>query len=172
MNLGNFVLILGCISVGIVFLTLKVTAFWRARRLQRIFAHAHSAEKNASQLFEKRGYRVLGEQVEKDAFMIVDGRRVPYRVRADYLLRKGNKTYVAEVKTGNQAVSFLQSHTRRQLLEYYLVYQPRAVLLVDGEEGKIEEVVFPGRRSGLRMWGWGVVIFLLGLVVGQWINLL
>ncbi len=110
--------------------------------------------------------------MEKDAFMIVDGRRVPYRVRADYLLRKGNKTYVAEVKTGNQAVSFLQSHTRRQLLEYYLVYQPQAVLLVDGEEGKIEEVVFPDRRSGLKMWGWGVGIFLLGLVVGQWINLL
>jgi len=108
--------------------------------------------------------------VEKDAFMQVNSHRVPYRVRADYLLRKGNKTYVAEVKTGNQAASILQPHTRRQLLEYYLVYRPRAVLLIDGEEGKIEEVVFPYRHNDLREWGWGLFLFLLGFVVGQWIR--
>ncbi|MEN3187397.1 MAG: hypothetical protein ABDK94_01245 [Atribacterota bacterium] len=147
-------------------------SLWRARRLRRIFAHAHEVEKNAFQLLEKKGYRVLGEQVEKEAFMIVDGQRVLYRVRADYLLRKGNRTYVAEVKTGDQAVSVLQSHTRRQLLEYYLVYKPQAVLLVDGEEGTIVEVVFPGRNNGLKIWEWGTIVFLLGFVVGQWISLL
>ncbi|MCX7668419.1 MAG: hypothetical protein N2Z84_05765 [Atribacterota bacterium] len=172
MRLDSFILVLVFVAVGMAFLTLKVVSFWRARRLRKIFSHAHNVEKQASHLLEKRGYQVLGEQVEKDAFMVVDGRMVPYRVRVDYLLRKGNKTYVAEVKTGNQAVSFLQSHTRRQLLEYYLVYRPQAVLLVDGEAGKIEEVVFPNRKSGLRIWGWGVIFFFLGLVVGQWVSLL
>ncbi|MGC8777165.1 MAG: hypothetical protein ACP5Q4_00605 [Candidatus Caldatribacteriaceae bacterium] len=170
MSFRDFILILVLSSIGVAFLTIKIFFSLRRRHLRRLFFHAHEAERKAAQFLEQNGYRVVGEQVEKDAFVQVNSRKVPYRVRADYLLRKGNKTYVAEVKTGNQATSILQPPTRRQLLEYYLVYRPRAVLLIDGEEGKIEEIVFPYRRNDLSGWGWSLFLFLLGFVVGQWIR--
>lgn len=170
MNSRDFILILVVSSIGVAFLTARILFSLRRRYRRKVFFRAHEMEKRAAQLLEDRGYRVLGEQVEKSTFVKVDGQKIPYKVRADYFLKKGRRTYIAEVKAGNQVASVLQPHTRRQLLEYYFIYRPQAVLLVDGERGEIEEVTFPYGSTGLKGWGWGLVLFLLGFMVGQWIN--
>lgn len=158
------------LSVGMTLFALWIFAVLRKRRWRKIFSRAHEVEKKVAQLLERKGYRVLGAQVEQEAFLRIDGRKVSYTVRADYVLQKGHRTYVAEVKTGNQVGNGISPQVRRQLLEYFLVYQPQAVLLVDGEREKIEEVVFFGAAKRLGGWGWMVLLFLLGIVVGQWVN--
>jgi len=132
-------------------------------------ARAQRGEKKAEEVLKKNGYHVIGEQVERSAYMDIDGEKVGYEVRADYLLKRGWRRYVAEVKTGNYATSPLQPHTRRQLLEYYLVYHPQAVLLVDGDGEKVYRVTFPIHRGYLFPWIWTALFFFIGFLVGQWI---
>jgi hypothetical protein len=76
--------------------------------------------------------------------MVVDGESVPVTVRADYLVVRAGRRYVAEVKTGSTAPSAHHVATRRQLLEYRHAFEVDGVLLVDPEEDSVSEVSFPG----------------------------
>ena len=49
---------------------------------------------------------------------------------------------MAEVKTG-EYLRFDHSRVRRQLLECYLVYHPKAIILVNGESNELYQVAFP-----------------------------
>ncbi|HQE24559.1 MAG TPA: hypothetical protein PKZ70_00905, partial [Candidatus Atribacteria bacterium] len=61
---------------------------------------------------------------------------------------------------------------RRQLLEYYLVYHPKAVILVDGDNNELYQVTFPLTNNFSRRWVGivSILVFTLGLVIGQWIK--
>ena len=67
----------------------------------------------------------------------------PIVVRADLLVSRGARRFVAEVKTGARAPRIETAATRRQLLEYAVAYDVDGVLLVDMEEHTISEVEFP-----------------------------
>ena len=79
----------------------------------------------------------------------VDGERIEFEVRADAIVQRKRRRYVAEIKTG-RAASVRSRHTRRQLLEYALLYDADGVLLVDATGGTIHEVEFSAlsRRRG------------------------
>ena len=72
----------------------------------------------------------------------VDGEPVDVRVRADLLVARDGLRYVAEVKTGGQAPDPTYPPTRRQLLEYMLVFEPDGLLLVNPDEGTITEAEY------------------------------
>lgn len=55
--------------------------------------------------------------------------------------RKGRR-YVAEVKTGERAPDPCHPPTRRQLLEYAMVFEANEVLLVDVPAGEIRTISF------------------------------
>jgi hypothetical protein len=106
--------------------------------------HAQRGEQRAEHLLRARGYRILDRQVSGSWTLKVDGQDVQASVRADLLVRRRGRTYVAEVKTGRQATDPTFPATRRQLLEYLLIFEPDGVLLVDVDAGKILTVEFPG----------------------------
>jgi hypothetical protein len=112
----------------------------RARRRQR---RAEAGERDAERLLRARGYHVCETQPRRRLTLHVDGEPRTVEVRADYLVRRGGRSLVAEVKTGERAPRPHAPKTRRQLLEYRLVYDVSGVLLVDMERGSILEVEFP-----------------------------
>ena len=63
--------------------------------------------------------------------------------RADLLVERDGRLYVADVKSGALATDPTLPATRRQLLEYLLAYEVDGALLVDMEARQIREVVFP-----------------------------
>jgi len=65
-----------------------------------------------------------------------------YLVRIDYLARKKGKVYVVEVKSGEKIPYITNRETRRQMLEYYLAYQPSGILLLNMKNKSISEVKF------------------------------
>jgi len=138
------VLILGLASAVLVL----ATALWLARgragrasvRRQR---RARRGEERARRVLRRAGFRVDEFQPRESWWMIVDGRDVEVHVRADYLVSRFRRTYVAEVKTGDRAPDPTYPPTRRQLLEYSLAFDVDGVLLVDVEEKEIFEVGFP-----------------------------
>ena len=119
----------------------------RARKLRRRFIRAANTEAQAPALLRERGYAVLGAQVRGDYCLTVDGRPFPVELRADYVVSRDKKRYVAEVKSGKLAPRLATAATRRQLLEYLMAFEVDGVLLVDGEARQIHEVEFPTRNQ-------------------------
>jgi hypothetical protein len=137
--------VLAAASLGLLqTLRLWWRAASRARRLRRLATRARAAEVRAATLLESHGYRIVAEQ-PVTTWLIGDHEAL---VRADYLVEKGARTYVAEVKSGADAPSLSSRATRRQLLEYFCAFAVDGVLMVDAESGSIEHVPFAlPRRS-------------------------
>ena len=112
----------------------------RCRRLGR------AGEKEALRLLARAGFRVIDTEVGATGQVVVDGEPHEYTVRADALVRRRFRRYVAEFKGGAEAASIANRATRRQLLEYASVFDVHGVLLVDATEGRIHRVRFPGLR--------------------------
>ncbi|HXL01628.1 MAG TPA: hypothetical protein PK016_00690 [Candidatus Atribacteria bacterium] len=157
-------------SVAVV-ITMFVSSAWRRHRRKKIFSRAQVVEKEAASLLENSGFKLVEEQPEREFFIQVNGKKIPCKARADYLVRRGKDLYVAEVKTG-EYLHFDHPRVRRQLLEYYLVYRPKAIILVNGESDELYRVTFP--FSNASIWRWMVILsilfFVLGLIIGRWIK--
>jgi hypothetical protein len=136
--------------------------WWRrgavARRLRAQWARAGRGEERAEALLARAGWQIEGRQVSMRYELRVDGAPTSVLVRADFVVRRGSRRYVAEVKTGRWAPRIETSATRRQLLEYRVAFDADGVLLVDAEASKISFVEFPEttpRRTGWLSALWG-----------------
>lgn len=114
----------------------------RSRRGRRAANRGLDAEVEAEHLLERRGYRILERQVQGSWPLRVDGEDVDARLRADLLVGRRSRVFVAEVKTG-PAARASSPNTRRQLLEYLLAFECDGVLLVDMDTEEVLRVEFP-----------------------------
>ena len=110
-------------------------------RVKRTFKSGRIAENAAVKFLRSHGYKILASQLREEVIIYVDGEAEKSIVRADYLVRRGWKLYVVEVKSGQQGNAKLPA-IRRQLLEYYMVYQPDGILLLDMEHKNLQEIRF------------------------------
>jgi len=132
----------GLLLVGVLLGAAAVR--WRSRR--RIARHrrqGRDGEERALRLLDRAGYRVLDTQVAAEGRVRVDGTAVTYRVRADAIVKRRFRRYVAEFKGGNESAAITNRATRRQLLEYALLFDVAGILLVDAARGRIHRVEFP-----------------------------
>lgn len=144
---------------------LRVRRSWRALRLRLRMDRARRREALAEPLLERAGYAVLGAQLTATCPLLLDGERLEPTVRADYLVARRGRTYVAEAKSGPRATDPSDRATRRQLLEYTIAYDVDGVLLVDTESGVVRTVEFPTLRRGAP-WPTVVSSIVLGAVLG------
>jgi Holliday junction resolvase len=140
---GVLVFILS-ISGGIIclFLFVKIGNWLRAKRLRKRFSKSRQAEKEAEKILKKNGYAVIDAQKSKPLLITIGDKIHRYLVRIDYLARKRGKVYVVEVKSGEKIPYITNRETRRQMLEYYLAYQPCGILLLNMKNKSISEVKF------------------------------
>lgn len=160
--------------LGIVFgvaLATWIARAWRRRRLGARMSRARRAEAQAVGILERAGYTVLAEQVTAACALTRDGEPLAPLVRADFLVGRGGRTWVAEAKSGARAPDPSERATRRQLLEYAVTYDVDGVLLVDTEEGRVVEVGFPALRRPALRFEHGVLVgacAMLGVWWGLW----
>ena len=143
----------------------------RARSLRAV-----DGELGAVAILERSGYAVLDRQVMGSWSVRADGESVTFGLRADYLVERKGKRYIAEVKTGRLAPRLSHGPTRRQLLEYSAAFDVHGVILVDADAETLTHVdvdLFPdrSRHGGTRPHAGTValvafVLFFLGVVVG------
>lgn len=107
------------------------------RRRQRVARRGESA---AEVLLAELGYEVVDRQVHQPWTVTVDGHEHTVAARLDLLVERGGLCYAAEVKTGSRAPDPTRPTTRRQLLEYQLLFDVDGVLLVDMEAGVVHTV--------------------------------
>lgn len=114
---------------------------WTRHQRRAVARRAQSGENRAEKLLAQRGYTILDAQVRRPVVMSVDGERVESFIKADYLVRKGGRDFLVEVKTGKQANVRLPN-VRRQLFEYQNIFQTDGILFIDMNKYDIIEVAF------------------------------
>lgn len=161
---GVLVFILS-ISGGIIclFLFIKIGNWLRSKRLRKRFSRSRQAEKEAEKILKKNGYVILDAQKSKPLLITIGDKIHRYLVRIDYLARKRGKVYVVEVKSGEKIPYITNRETRRQMLEYYLAYQPSGILLLNMKNKTISEVKFQF-ESTIRQKVIKLVYFLAGAI--------
>ncbi len=116
------------------------------RRVARGTAHSRKlgrrGQERALKLLKQYGFEVLDTEVTAPGLVQIDSKLEEYVVRADALVRRKRRTYVAEFKGGPDAGSITNRATRRQLLEYSCVFGTDGVLLVDAHANRIHYVRF------------------------------
>jgi hypothetical protein len=145
----------------------KLARALRARANRVRARRAAAGEIDAEPLLGRAGYEVLARQVPGRWTVFADGEPCEIAVRADLIVQRGGRRYVAEVKTGRLAPRLDHAPTRRQLLEYSVAFEADGVLLVDADEGRVTVVDLPTSRTRARARGaaW-MVPFVLGLALG------
>lgn len=115
----------------------------RTRRRER----ASIGEREASSLLTAAGWEVLEVQPSCRWTLLVDGVETEVESRADFLVRREGRLWIADAKSGRRAVAATSPATRRQLLEYLLAFEVDGVLLVDCERRAVIRVGFPMLRE-------------------------
>ena len=99
------------------------------------------AEKKAIKLLKKNGYKIESFQTTAKGKLLQDNETVTFFIRADLIVSKDKKKFIAEVKSG-KAASIEEINTRRQLLEYSKVFNNNNLILIDTEKNKIKKIEF------------------------------
>jgi hypothetical protein len=131
-------------------LGLKLARHVLRRRVGRTRKIGRRGEERALAFLDYEGYRILDREVVATGRLQVDGHAREYVVRADALVRRHGRTYVAELKGGAEVSRVTHRGTRRQLLEYATVFDVDGVLLVDGKRRQIHRITFPPRPGSRR----------------------
>jgi hypothetical protein len=122
------------------------TRFARSWSVRARARRAVEGELRAEPMLRAAGYEVLDRQVRGGWTVYADGEPLAIGLRADLLVARGGRRYVAEVKTGKLAPRLDHAATRRQLLEYRIAFGVDGVLLVDAEAERVT-VVELGERG-------------------------
>ena len=164
-NENGFLIFILFVSGGLFCLVLfiKINNWLRAKRLKKRFSKSRQAEKEAEKILRKNGYTIIDAQKSKPLLMTIGNRIHRYLVRIDYLVRKRGKVFVVEVKSGEKIPYITNRETRRQMLEYYLAYQPCGILLLNMKNKNISEVKFQF-ESTMRQKVIKLVYFLSGAI--------
>lgn len=157
------------VIIGIL-ITIYILKLFRHRTLTRRIQKAKKSEYKAIQFIESQGFEVLDIQKDRTYTLFIDDKPHDVTVRADMIVRKGNKIYVAEVKTGEKVTSPKYRETRRQLLEYFFVYQPNGLLLIDMEKRKIKTVVYSflkcDKTAYIKRLVFSLSLIVIGFIIG------
>jgi hypothetical protein len=117
--------------------------------LRRQAERARHGEVRAEVLLRAAGYAIVARQAIGSWTVHADGQPLAVDLRADYLVSRDRRRYVAEVKTGRLAPRLETAATRRQLLEYRFAFDVDGVLLVDADAERVSSIEFgaPSART-------------------------
>jgi membrane protein implicated in regulation of membrane protease activity len=136
-------------AVLAVLLLIALWGWWRARsRWSRASRgrnrRAQKAETEAERLLESLGFTILDRQLSRSWTLEVDGEPRAVSSRADLVVERDRRLFVADVKSGDLAPDPALPATRRQLLEYLLAFDVDGALIVDMRRRQVRSVSFPG----------------------------
>lgn len=160
-----YLIIIILLAGGIIslLLFLKIKSIIGSKQAVRRVLISKRAEKSAEKWLKYNGFQIIDKQQSKPLIIKAGAITHRYLIRIDFLVKKNGRTYVVEVKSGSQN-KITNRETRRQLLEYFLAYQPYGIILFDMETKQFSEIRFllPYFRSRLIE---NTIFFLLGALL-------
>lgn len=138
-------LVLG-VLVLLLLLVFRLVSRQMKRRVRDHARIGRRAESEGYRLLERRGFKLVERQALAEVVVEVDGEAQVFTVRADALVEREGRRFVAEIKSGESATVTSRA-TRRQLLEYAYAFGVDEVLLVDPAEGRVSRVRWKRQRG-------------------------
>ena len=138
-NLEIFLLII--LIFFFLYLGWKIKEVYKNIKFYLYKRKGKKAEQKAIRLLKKNGYKIESFQTTAKGKLLQDDEKVNFFIRADLIVSKGKKKFIAEVKSG-KAASIEEINTRRQLLEYSKVFNNNNLILIDTEKNKIKKIEF------------------------------
>ena len=129
-------------SVLYLWFSLRRSQKKAGRSAQRRSKRAVKGERAAEAILSQYGYHIVAQQHRARSQFYVDRKPVEIEVRLDFVVEKKGQRYIAEVKTGKNAPNPSWPATRRQLLEYSLIFPDWPILLVDVPAGEVHLIEF------------------------------
>lgn len=131
---------------------------------------AGRAEAAARKFLESQGYIIMAVQERVPILTKINGKPHKSHIQADLIVKKNKKVYVVDVKTGEVAQRPASPDNRRQLLEYFLVYRPDGVLVLDMDSQKIYQMEFEIRFPSAK--GLNPVPYMISFCAGVLVTLI
>ena len=137
MILGEVVSILLLIVIFIVRAVKKLAPELPEEEEDEIDVH-----QRALQLLLDDGYQIVSMREEIFCGIQVDEEALKADLVADFTVRRDGKTYVVKMREDGEEEPENAAELRRELLPYYLLYQPSGVLYLDPEDETIQVIQF------------------------------
>ncbi len=139
LNLESFLLII--LLLFFLYLGWKIKGIYKNIKFYFYKKKGKKAEQKAIKLLKKNGYKIESFQTTAKGKLSQDDETINFFIRADLIVSKDKKKFIAEVKAG-KAASIEDINTRRQLLEYSKVFNNKNLILIDTEKNKIKKIEF------------------------------
>ena len=148
----------------------KIANYRKKKAQKQRFERGNLLEIKARDFLKNKGYKIISEQEIYYHKYLVNGKKCESKLILDYIVKKNNKRYIVEVKSGKSAISLKDKNSRRQLLEYDFVIENEGVFLLDMENENMQLVEFHSKAArkeeALRR---VIIIFaILGIVIPFW----
>ena len=138
-NLEIFLLVI--LILFSLYLGWKIREIYKNLKFYLYKKKGKKAEQKAIKLLKKNGYKIESFQTTAKGKLLQDDETISFFIRADLIVSKDKKKFIAEVKSG-KAASIEEINTRRQLLEYSKVFNNKNLILIDTEKNKIKKIEF------------------------------
>jgi len=146
-----------------LYLFYKISRYYQHKKRQLILYKAKRAENSAVKILQSAGYKIVDVQKRVKVKTKIDGKDYYNTIIADMIVKKGGKNFLVEIKTGKQTERPVAPQIRRQLLEYFLVFKPDGIILLDMEVGKLHYVSFDlGNNYNYKAYLGYILAFLIG----------
>jgi len=155
------------ISLLIIVVKYWYSDFSKRKKQRNRFKRGAQKEEEARIFLSKKGYKVIDEQFIAVHKYKVDGDDKEVKLIVDYVVSKGGKTYLVEVKSGKSAIYIENKNTRRQILEYDYAIKNDGVFLLDMENEEMHLIQFsPKENQSVKRNRSGILIIILLSFVG------
>lgn len=120
----------------------KLKEIQKKRLQKKRFERGSKLESKAKKYLVSLGYNIVYEQYVCKHKYKVNGIENISKLILDYVVSKGGKQYIVEVKSGKSAIHVKNKDSRRQLLEYDFVLENDGIFLLDMENKNMQLVEF------------------------------
>jgi len=173
MNIDNLLWISIILLLLVVVLRYWYSDFSKKRKQRKRFKRGAQKEEEARSFLIINGYKVIDEQFIAVHKYKVDREDKEVKLIVDYVVSKGGKTYLVEVKSGKSAIYIENKNTRRQILEYDYAIENDGIFLLDMENEEMHLIEFsPKENQSAIKNRRGMVIIILtsfaGIITTDW----
>lgn len=146
----------------------KLNEIRKKRQQKKRFERGTKLENKAKEYLLSLGYRIVYEQHVCYHKYKVNGIENTSKLILDYVVKKGGKLYIVEVKSGKSAIHIKNKDSRRQLLEYDFVLENDGLFLLDMENKNMQLVEFfpkTKRKTNNYLIAFIIIIAIVGLFI-------
>jgi hypothetical protein len=163
-----FIIIIGILLV--ITMKYKIGQFNKKRKQKKRFTRGLMLENRARGFLRDKGYSIVSEQEICYHRYKVNGKNFQSKIILDYFVKKNNKNYIVEVKSGKSAISVQDKNSRRQLLEYDFVIENDGIFLLDMENRVMNLVEFSSKEENqnFSFYKFLLIIAILGILIPFW----